>query len=71
MPNVTVDIFVTHTAASDYNSYYRQIQVEIRQILNNFALYGTGTGTGIFVQEQKDCRIWSVLGRILRGLHFR
>ena len=27
VPNVTVDIFVTHTAASDYNSYYREIQV--------------------------------------------
>ena len=27
VPNVTVDIFVTHTAASNYNSYYREIQV--------------------------------------------
>jgi len=27
-PNVTVDIYVTHTCASDYNSYYRQKQVK-------------------------------------------
>jgi len=25
-PNTTVDVFVTHTAASDYNQYYREIQ---------------------------------------------
>jgi len=25
-PNITVDVFVTHTAASDYNYYYREIQ---------------------------------------------
>ncbi len=29
MPNVTVDVYVTHTAANDYNSYYREIQVRI------------------------------------------
>lgn len=27
-PNVTVDVFVTHTCASDYNHYYRQRQVK-------------------------------------------
>lgn len=27
-PNVTVDVFVTHTCASDYNYYYRQRQVK-------------------------------------------
>ena len=27
-PNITVDVFVTHTAASDYNYWYRQIQVD-------------------------------------------
>ncbi len=29
MPNVTVDVYVTHTAANDYNSYYREIQVRM------------------------------------------
>lgn len=27
-PNITVDLFVTHTCASDYNYYYRQRQVK-------------------------------------------
>jgi len=27
-PNVTVDVYVTHTCASDYNSWYRQRQVK-------------------------------------------
>lgn len=27
-PNVTVDVFITHTCASDYNYYYRQKQVK-------------------------------------------
>jgi hypothetical protein len=29
VPNVTVDVYVTHTAANDYNSYYREIQVRM------------------------------------------
>ena len=26
--NVTIDVFVTHTCAGDYNSYYRQRQIK-------------------------------------------
>jgi len=45
VPNITVDVFVTHTAASDYNSYYRQIQTNevVEHVKNSdadFAILG-------------------------------
>ena len=44
-PNVTVDVFVTHTIAGDYNHYYRQRQIkELVKFVNksdaDFALLG-------------------------------
>ena len=43
--NVTIDVFVTHTCAGDYNSYYRQRQIkELVKFVNksdaDFALLG-------------------------------
>jgi len=45
VPNTTVDIFVTHTAASDYNAYYRQIQTKeviehVKKSTADFAILG-------------------------------
>jgi len=44
-PNVTVDVYVTHTAASDYNSYYREIQTKevvdlVKSSTADFAIVG-------------------------------
>lgn len=45
VPHITVDVFVTHTAASDYNHYYREIQTRevvehVKASTADFAILG-------------------------------
>ena len=62
-PNVTVDVFVTHTIAGDYNHYYRQRQIkELVKFVNKKqpkqevpgTLKPGNRGSKITVQESVD-----------------